>query len=153
MSVELARSNADLLQFAYVAAHDLQVPLHAVEGFLNLLAKRYRNKLDAKADEYIEHTIDCTKNMKVLIKNLLAYSQISTKGKEFKPTYCLLALNLALANLRTFIEKNKVVVTHDSMPTVMANELQLSRLFQNLIGNAIKVRGKEEAPRIHISVE
>ncbi len=152
LSDELARSNADLQQFAYTASHDLQEPIMVVAGFVNLLAKRYKGKLDEKADEFIEHAIDGTKRMQVLIKDLLDYSRVGSTGKSFTPTDCLSALDKAVFNLQIAIKESGAVITHDDLPTVMADSSQLIRLFQNLISNAIKFRGKE-APRIHISAK
>lgn len=148
---ELARSNADLEQFAYVASHDLQAPLKNVEGFVKLFTKRYRGKLDNKADEFIEFIIDGVKNMQMLIKDLLEYSQVDTKGKGFKPVDSSMPLALALANLQSVIEENEGAVTYDeNLPKVMADSSQFSRLFQNLIGNALKFKGKRK-PRVHVS--
>jgi PAS domain S-box-containing protein len=152
LSDELARSNDDLQQFAHAASHDLQEPLRVVAGFVKLLAKRYKGKLDEKADEFIEYAIEGTKRMEFLIKDLLDYSQVGTKGKNFEPADCSSALNKAVFNLQAAIQENDAIVTHDNLPTVMADSSQLIRLFQNLIGNAIKFHGKE-APKIHISAE
>jgi PAS domain S-box-containing protein len=152
LSDELARSNADLQQFAYTASHDLQEPIMVVAGFVNLLAKRYKGKLDEKADEFIEHAIDGTKRMQVLIKDLLDYSRVGSTGKSFTPTDCLSALDKAVFNLQIALKESGAVITHDDLPTVMADSSQLIRLFQNLISNAIKFRGKE-APKIHISAK
>jgi PAS domain S-box-containing protein len=152
LSDELARSNADLQQFAYTASHDLQEPIMVVAGFVKLLAKRYKGKLDEKADEFIEHAIDGTERMQVLIKDLLDYSRVGSTGKSFTPTDCLSALDKAVFNLQIAIKESGAVITHDNLPTIMADSSQLARLFQNLISNAIKFRGKE-APKIHISAK
>ena len=152
LSDELARSNADLQQFAYTASHDLQEPIMVVAGFVNLLARRYKGKLDEKADEFIEHAIDGTKRMQVLIKDLLDYSRVGSTGRSFTPTDCLSALDKAVFNLQIVLKESGAVITHDDLPTVMADSSQLIRLFQNLISNAIKFHGKE-APRIHISAK
>jgi signal transduction histidine kinase len=150
---ELARSNADLQRFAYTASHDLQEPLRGVDGFVRLLAKRYKGKLDERADEFIEFTVDGVKRMQALIKDLLEYSQVETKGKRLKRVDVSMPLALALANLQKSIEENEAEITHDEeLPEVMADSSQISRLFQNLIGNALKFRGKK-APKIHVSVE
>jgi PAS domain S-box-containing protein len=149
---ELKRSNSDLEQFAYAASHDLQEPLRVVAGFVSLLEKKYKEKLDDKAHEYIEYSIDGVKRMQVLIKDLLAYSQVGTKGKTFKPTVCSVALEQAIYNLHTAIEESGAEITYDCLPTVSADTSQLTRLFQNLIGNAIKFRGKERL-KIHIAVQ
>jgi signal transduction histidine kinase len=152
MADELARSNADLKQFAFIASHDLQEPLHIIAGYLKLLARRYKGKLDANADDFMDGAIDGVKRMQMLIKNLLAYSQVGSKGKDFKPADCSLVVGLAIANLQRAIEESGAVVTYDDFPTIMADFSQLSRLFQNLIGNAIKFRNKE-IPKVHVSAE
>jgi len=152
LSAELARSNSDLQQFAYTASHDLQEPLRVVAGFINLLAKRYKGKFDEKADEFIEYAIEGTKRMQVLIKDLLDYSQLETKSESFEISDSLSALDKAVFNLRAAIEESGAIVTHDTLPSIMADSSQLIRLFQNLVGNAIKFRG-EETPKIHISAE
>jgi len=152
MTDELARSNADLKQFAYAASHDLQEPLRVVAGFVKLIEKRYKGKLDTNADEFIEYTVDGVKRMQMLIKDLLEYSQVGTKEKSFKPVESSLVVGLAVGNLQAAIEECGAVVTYDELPTVMADFSQMSRLFQNLIGNAIKFR-RDESPRVHISAE
>jgi PAS domain S-box-containing protein len=149
---ELKRSNSDLEQFAYAASHDLQEPLRVVAGFVSLLEKKYKEKLDEKAHEYIEYSVDGVKRMQVLIKDLLAYSQVGTKGKTFKLTYCSVALEQSIYNLHAAVEESGAEITYDSLPTVLADSSQLTRLFQNLIGNAIKFRG-EERLQIHIAAE
>jgi signal transduction histidine kinase len=149
---DLARSNADLQQFAYLASHDLQEPLQVIKGFLASLERRYKDKLDEKAHEFIRFTIESAKRMQDLIKDLLEYSRIGTKGKEFKPADCSLILDRAIFNLKVAIEESGAEVTHDSLPTVMSNAMQLTSLFQNLIGNAIKFHAAE-APKVHISAE
>jgi len=152
ISEELARSNADLQQFAYAASHDLQEPLRGVEGFAKLFERRYKGKVDEKADEFIDYMVDGVKRMQTLIQDLLEYSQVAKKGKRIKQTGSSLAVAQALANLQLTIEENSAVVTHDTLPKVMADSSQLTRLFQNLIGNAIKFRSAEP-PEVHISAE
>ena len=149
---ELKRSNTDLQQFAYAASHDLQEPLRVIAGFVRLLGKRYKDRLDSKAEEFIEHTVDGVKRMEILIKDLLAYSQIGTKGKAFKPTDCSAAIGNALANLQAAVEENDAEVIYDRLPAVMADATQLSRLFQNLISNAIKFRS-DKKPKVYIDAE
>ena len=149
---ELKRSNTDLQQFAYAAAHDLQEPLVGIAGFGKLLLKQYKGKHDAKADELITFINDGVKRMQNLIKDLLEYSRVGTERTKFKLIDSSMPLALALANLQRSIEENGVVVTYDTLPTVFADSSQLSMLFQNLIGNAIKFRGKT-SPSVHISVE
>jgi len=151
-SRELARSNDDLKDFAYSVSHDLQEPLRVVAGYVRLLERRYREKLDSNADEFIQYTVEGVKRMQALIKDLLEYSQVGTKEIQFKPIESSLAAGLAVGNLQTAIEENSAVVTYDELPTVTADFSQMSRLFQNLIGNAIKFRGKE-IPEVHISAE
>ena len=147
---ELARSNRDLEQFAYVASHDLQEPLRMVTSYVQLLAQRYNGKLDSDADEFISFAMDGACRMRKLINDLLTYSRVKTQGKALEPTDCETALNQSLDNLKVAIEENGALVTHDSLPTVMADNPQLVELFQNLIGNAIKFRGSE-SPSIHVS--
>jgi PAS domain S-box-containing protein len=147
---ELARSNKDLEQFAYVASHDLQEPLRMVTSYVQLLAKRYKSKLDSDADEFINFAMDGAIRMQKLINDLLNYSRMSTQGKEPEPTDCEIVLNQSLNNLKVAIDENGALVTHDSLPTVMADSPQLVELFQNLVGNAIKFRGAEP-PRVHVS--
>lgn len=149
-SQDLARSNVDLQQFAFAASHDLQAPLRGIEGFVNLLARRYRGKLDDKADEFIQFITEGVKRMRILIKDLLEYSRVGTSGFQLKPVDSGLALAQALVNLKVAIEEKNAVITYDILPTVIADFSQLSRLFQNLIGNAVKFSGKE-LPEVHIS--
>lgn len=149
---ELARSNADLQQFAYVASHDLQEPLRMVASYVQLLARRYKGQLDADADDFINYAVDGANRMQILINDLLAYSRVGTQGREFKPTECTAVLEEAIANLQTAVKESGAVITHNSLPTVMADGPQLLQLFQNLVGNAIKFHG-QEPPRIHVSAE
>ena len=149
---ELARSNADLEQFAYVASHDLQEPLRMVASFTQLLAKRYGGKLDADADEFIGYAVDGVRRMQDLISDLLDYSRVGMRGKEFVPTNCEAVLQAALTNLKVALEETNALVTHDPLPTVRADGMQLCQLFQNLIGNALKFRGPAP-PRIHVSAQ
>ena len=151
-SQDLARSNVDLQQFAYAASHDLQAPLRGVEGFVKLFARRYKGKLDTKADEFIEYIIDGIKRMQVLINDLLEYSQVGTKGMHLKCIESEFFLVQAITNLKTDIDDSSAVVTYNAMPEVIADSSQLCRLFQNLIGNAIKFRN-EKSPKIEISAE
>jgi signal transduction histidine kinase len=147
---KLARSNQDLEQFAYVASHDLQEPLRMVTSYLQLLVKRYGGKLDADANEFIDFAVDGAVRMRKLINDLLAYSRVGTQGKELSLTDCEAVLVQSINDLKIIIEENGAHVTHDPLPTVMADPPQLGQLFQNLIGNAIKFRS-HEPPRVHIS--
>jgi PAS domain S-box-containing protein len=148
---ELSRSNLDLEQFAYVASHDLQEPLRAVAGCVQLLKRRYQGKFDSRADELIVHTVDGVSRMQTLIDDLLAYSRVGTGGKAFQASDCNAILGVALANLETALAEERVVVTHDKLPVVHADATQLTQLFQNLVGNAIKFRGQQPL-RIHVAV-
>jgi len=149
---ELARSNRDLEQFAYVASHDLQEPLRMVAAYTQLLAERYRGKLDENADKYIGYAVEGALRMQTLILDLLAFSRVGQTETDHKHGECNAAIDNALANLRSAIEENGAVVTNDPLPSVAINSTQLVQLFQNLIGNAIKFRGKE-SPVIRISAE
>lgn len=147
---ELAQSNKELEQFAYVATHDLQEPVRTVKSYTQLLAKRYQGKLDDEADEFLAYAVDGASRMGILINDLLSYSRIGSEGKNFKPADCDLVLSETLANLRTAIEETSGTVTNDPLPTVMADGSQLGQVFQNLIGNALKYRS-EEPPRVHVA--
>jgi PAS domain S-box-containing protein len=148
-TAELKRSNAELEQFAYVAAHDLQEPLRKVVSYTQLLGELYQGKLDKDADEFIGYAVDGAQRMQRLIQDLLEYSRVGRKEHELKPTNSELVLQAVLANLQGTIEGSGAVVTHDSLPTVRADEAQMIRLLQNLIGNGIKFC-KEKTPRVHI---
>ncbi len=147
---ELERSNKDLEQFAYVASHDLQEPLRMVASYTQLLANRYKDKLDRDAREFINYAVDGAKRMQILINDLLYYSRVGMRGKDFAPTDCYEVIGRSINNLRKAIEENNAVITNDDLPTIMADEYQIVQLFQNLIANAIKYKG-EKAPHLHIS--
>jgi signal transduction histidine kinase len=149
---ELARSNSDLQQFAYVASHDLQEPLRMVASYTQLLAKRYKGKLDKDADEFIAFAVNGANRMQALIQDLLAFSRVETQGQHFEPTSVETLLVYALDNLKGGIEESGAVVTHDPLPTVIGDERQLLHLLQNLLSNAIKFR-KQDPPLVHISAE
>lgn len=149
---ELKRSNTELEQFAYVASHDLQEPLRMVSSYMQLLARRYVGKLDSNADEFIAFAVDGAKRMQQLINDMLAFSRVATRGHEFKPVEADAALKQALWNLKAAIEESHANVTFDPLPVVTADSGQLTQLFQNLIGNAIKFRRKEP-PLVHVSAE
>jgi PAS domain S-box-containing protein len=147
---ELNRSNVELGQFAYIASHDLQEPLRMVASYTQLLSRRYKGKLDADADEFIAFAVDGASRMQRLIQDLLAYSRVGTKGQDLLDTSSEDAFSQALVNLRGAIEASGALVTHDPLPSVMADEMQLTQLFQNLVGNAIKYQGAG-IPHVHIS--
>ena len=147
---ELNRSNEELGQFAYIASHDLQEPLRMVASYTQLLSRRYKGKLDAEADEFIAFAVDGARRMQRLIQDLLAYSRIGTKGLDLLDAPSEEALQQSLINLRGAIEESGALVTHDPLPAVLADKMQLVQLFQNLVGNAIKYQ-KPGIPRVHIS--
>jgi PAS domain S-box-containing protein len=147
---ELNRSNEELQQFAYIASHDLQEPLRMVASYTALLAKRYKGKLDSDADDFITFAVDGASRMQLLIRDLLAYSRVGSKGEQLVDTSSEAALQHAIRNLRGAIEGSGALVTHDALPAVIADEMQLTQLFQNLVGNAIKYR-RAEVPRVHIT--
>jgi signal transduction histidine kinase len=149
---ELARSNAELEQFAYVASHDLQEPLRMVAAYTQLLAERYRGKLDEQADKYIHYAVDGAVRMQTLIQDLLQFSRVGRNGKERTDTECKIVVEQALQNLHAAIRESDARVDLGSLPSVMANRAQLVQLFQNLIGNAIKFRGSEP-PVIQVDAE
>ncbi len=150
-AAELSRSNQELQQFAYVASHDLQEPLRMVASYVQLLARRYKGKLDSDADEFIEFAVDGANRMKQLIQDLLSYSRVNSRGKDFALTDCEAVLAQTLLSLQLAIEESGAEVTHDPLPKVMADDSQLGQLFLNLVGNGIKFRG-EEPPKVHIGV-
>jgi PAS domain S-box-containing protein len=147
---ELNRSNEELGQFAYIASHDLQEPLRMVASYTQLLSRRYKGKLDADADEFIAFAVDGASRMQRLIQDLLTYSRVGTKGQDMLDVSSEDALQQALINLRGAIEDSGALVTHDPLPAVLADEMQLVQLFQNLVGNAIKYQSPG-IPKVHIS--
>jgi PAS domain S-box-containing protein len=147
---ELYRSNEELEQFAYFASHDLQEPLRMVASYTQLLARRYKGKLDADAEEFIAFAVDGASRMQRLIQDLLAYSRVGSKGMNLLDISSEDALQQALVNLRGAIEESGALVTHDTLPTILADEMQLIQLFQNLVANAIKYQ-MPGIPLIHVS--
>lgn len=147
---ELARSNAELEQFAYVASHDLQEPLRMVASYTQLLARRYREKLDDDAMEFIQYAVDGANRMQQLINDLLTYSRVGSRGMEFERVDCSSVLGQTIANLRDKIEATGAIVTNDDLPTVRGDATQLVQLFQNLISNALKFHGSD-VPQVHVS--
>lgn len=147
---ELERSNRELEQFAYVASHDLQEPLRMVSSYTQLLAQRYHGELDEKAHKFIDYAVDGAVRMQRLINDLLAYSRVSTRGKDFELSDSQGALNEALDNLKAAIDESGAEIHCELLPQVPADQTQLVQLFQNLVGNALKFRGSE-APRIEVA--
>ncbi len=150
-SIELKRSNEELQQFAYIASHDLQEPLRMVSSYVQLIEQRYKNRLDKDADEFIAFAVDGANRMREMINGLLEYSRVGTHGKPFAATSCEDLFENVIANLQIAIEENSAVITHDPLPVVSSDDVQLTQVFQNLISNAIKFRKKEQPPHIHIS--
>jgi PAS domain S-box-containing protein len=148
---ELSRSNAELERFAYVASHDLQEPLRMVTSYLQLLERRYKDRLDSDAIDFINYAVDGSSRMKTLINDLLTYSRVGTRGKDFTLVDCNEVFRRVLQNLLVAIEENKAQIISDPLPVVTADAVQLEQLFQNLIANAIKFRGSHE-PRVQIGV-
>jgi signal transduction histidine kinase len=149
---ELKRSNGDLEQFAYIASHDLQEPLRMVSGFTGLLQRRYVGKLDADADEFIGFAVGGVNRMQALINDLLSYSRVGREDVAAKPVDMQLVVDQALANLQATIEERSALVSRGPLPTVLANHGMLVRVFQNLIGNALKFC-KADRPIIRIAAE
>jgi signal transduction histidine kinase len=147
---ELSRSNADLEQFAYVASHDLQEPLRMVASYTQLLARRYADRLDTDAHDFIRFAADGATRMQTLINDLLAYSRVGTRGEPLQPVESDAVCAQAIANLEKAIEESGAVVTRAPLPRVLADASQLRQLFQNLISNALKFRGPER-PRVEIA--
>ncbi len=149
---DLARSNDELQQFAYVASHDLQEPLRMVTSYLELLERRYKGQLDSKADQFIAYAVDGAVRMQTLINALLSYSRIGSREQEFKPVNCADILQDVLANLQVTIAQNNALITSDPLPIVSGDRAQLTQLFQNILNNGIKFR-REEIPQIHVGVK
>ncbi|MEU4831515.1 ATP-binding protein [Streptosporangium sp. NPDC023615] len=149
-ATELRRSNAELEQFAYVASHDLQEPLRKVASFTRMLEQRYGDQLDERAKQYISFSVDGAKRMQLLINDLLDFSRVGRAGERVTIDSTV-PFKAALHNLGAPIEDAGATVTHDELPEVHGNRVQLTQLFQNLIGNAIKFRG-QAPPEIHIGV-
>ncbi len=148
-ALELSRSNAELEQFAYVSSHDLQEPLRMVASYTQLLARRYKGRLDSDADEFIGYAVAGVKRMQGLIQDLLEYSRVANKD-EFAPVDCSEVLNEALGNLRAAIADSGAEVATEPLPTVTGDRRQLVQLFQNLIGNAVKFRN-HVAPKVRVA--
>jgi len=147
----LARSNDELEQFAHIASHDLQEPLRMISSYTQLLHRRYAGKLDADADEFIGYAVDGTKRMQVLISDLLSLSRVSDDGKVLQPINLEAALRDTLKDLELRIEDCGATVTHDPLPTVRADPVQMRQLLLNLIGNGMKFQPPERKPAVNIS--
>jgi signal transduction histidine kinase len=151
-AAELARSNAELEQFAYVASHDLQEPLRTISSYLQLLHRRYQGRLDAEAVEFIEYAVEGAKRMRALIHDLLAYARVSSRGNPPKDTALDEIVDEVLEGLRTVIAERGAEITRHPLPTMRVDRTQIAQLYQNLLSNALKfVQGG--APRVHLSAE
>lgn len=148
---ELKRSNDELQRFAYVASHDLQEPLRTISSFTQLLERRYHDKLDSDADEFIEYVVEAAQRMQQMIHDLLDYSRIMTKGKEFEEMSSENLLKEVIISLKTVIDENNALIMYDPLPLIVADRGQIRRVFQNLILNAIKFKKPDEPPMVHIS--
>ena len=151
-SEDISRSNRELEQFAYVASHDLQEPLRMVASYVQLLARRYKGKLDSEADEFIAYATDGAKRMQQLINDLLGYARIGQGHVVYQPIECQEVFDQVVESLDEKIREAGATVTHDALSQITANETQIIQLFQNLIENAIKFKS-EEPPRIHVSAQ
>lgn len=149
---ELARSNAELEQFAYIASHDLQEPLRMVAAYTQLLAERYRGRLDADADKFMGYACEGAIRMQALIQDLLAFSRVGRNNNACQLVECDAAMEQVLLSLGPAIRESGAVVTHPALPAVWADRSQMTQVFQNLIGNAIKFRGNEP-PAISVRAE
>jgi light-regulated signal transduction histidine kinase (bacteriophytochrome) len=149
---DLRRSNAELEQFAYVSSHDLQEPLRMVSSYVQLLAKRYKGRLDEDADVFIGFAVEGAARMQQLINDLLVYSRVGTQAKPFAHTDLEMVFDHAIANLQVSIQESQAVITHDPLPSLWADPVQMVQLLQNLIGNAIKFC-TATPPRVHIRAE
>ena len=149
---ELARSNADLEQFAYIASHDLQEPLRMVAAYTQLLAERYKGRLDAEADKFIGYASEGALRMQTLIQDLLAFSRVGRKESARESVDCNAVWDEVLQNLGPAIQESGAAVTRSPLPVVWADRSQLAQLLQNLIGNAIKFHGNDP-PAIVVQAE
>ncbi len=150
---ELERSNQELERFAYISSHDLQEPLRSIVSFLQLLEKRYGDKLDDKAREYIDRAVKAAMRLAAMIQDLLDYSRVSSRGSGFSPTNLNAAVRSAVDDLHKAIEQTKATITVHPLPGVFADPSQMSRLFLNLVGNAIKYSREGIPPIVEISSE
>lgn len=148
-NTELARSNADLEQFAHVASHDLQEPLRSISSSVQLLQRRYAGALDARADEFITHAVGGVQRMQMVIDDLLAYARISAAPPVMRVIDLNAALQVARTNLSEAIAASQALISHDELPQLTANPIQMAQLFQNLLGNALKFRGGKAAT-VHV---
>jgi light-regulated signal transduction histidine kinase (bacteriophytochrome) len=150
-AADLARSNAELEQFAYVASHDLQEPLRMVASYTQLLARRYEGKLGEDADEFIGYAVDGARRMQELINDLLTYSRVGTRSLELQAVDTTEVVDQVVSDLTAAIRETGASVARDGLPIVMGDPTQLRQLFQNLIANSIKFHRPDEAPRVRVA--
>jgi signal transduction histidine kinase len=150
---ELRRSNEDLQQFAYVASHDLQEPLRMVSSYMQLLERRYKGKLDEKADTYIHYAVDGATRMRTLIDDLLRYSRTNTSEQRLEEVNLDGVLKRVRSDLKHTLEQTGVKLTHDPLPVVFADRTQLFQILENLVSNAVKYRRTDVEPWVHVRAE
>ena len=148
---KLRRSNEELEHFAYVASHDLQEPLRIIVSYLQLIERRYKDKLDEDGERFIQSTVNGAERMRALIRGLLQYSRVGTKGKDFVEADMETVLDEALENLGRAVQDTGAVIERSALPHVRGDSMQLVQLFQNLIGNAMKFHREGEKPRVSIA--
>ncbi len=153
INAELVRSNTELGQFAYVASHDLQEPLRMITGYLQLLERRYQDKLDAEASEFIGYAVEGAVRMKRLIEDLLALSRAGTQAVNFRPVEAQKLFDTACANLAVSIRESGAQVTAGPLPMIVGDPVLLVQVFQNLIANAIKFRRTDQPAQIQLTSE
>lgn len=152
--VELQRSNEELAQFAYVTSHDLQEPLRTVGSYCQLLKSQYADQLDEKAVDFVDRAVGGVDRMTHLIRDLLEYSRVNTSQRPFEPADCGRMVERVLSGLKASIAQHEAEVTcDDDLPTVMVDVMQIERVLQNLIGNAIKFRAPDRPIRVHVGAE
>ena len=149
---ELRRSNEELERFAYVASHDLQEPLRTVASYVQLLSRRYRDRLDADAVDFIDFAVGGVRRMQHLIEDLLAFSRVGTRGAPLAPTNLQAVFEGTLASLHAALQESNATVTADPLPMVVADASQMAQLLTNLIGNALKFRG-DSPPRVQVGAQ
>jgi light-regulated signal transduction histidine kinase (bacteriophytochrome) len=149
---ELERSNQELESFAYITSHDLQEPLRTIASFTQLMERRYKGKFDSDADEFMDYIVIAAVRMKAMIQGLLDYSRVG-KDEELNEFNAEEALNQTLSNMHSSIEECHAEITHENLPVIIADKKQIARVFQNLIGNALKFRKDDVKPKIHVSAE
>jgi len=148
---DLIKANEELDKFAETVANELQKPIMAIKSFNNILAKRYRGKIDKDADEFIDYALEAVNSLNKKIIGLLEYSRVESRGKEFKLTETEEILDYAISNINASLEEDRVKITYDDMPKIMADSGQILQLFQNLLKNSVKFKNPEKNPQIHVS--